>query len=193
VDGLSLTAVDKALLQQTAAHKRTSKAAGLRIAFLGGTAEAAKLAPELVQSRQAAGRALRSLYEAQGFKKPRATKAQREARQQRQVARARAQYQAALEARATSNQQRAFNELLDAPSGLAPINPPKADHSNWRKRDGVLRDRTDSEARRKAQAQRQRERNTAPQLPPATAASEDSKNPASAPAESTAAATSKDV
>jgi hypothetical protein len=147
LDSLQLTAVDKALLQQTAAHKRTSKSASFRIALLGGAAEATKVSPELVASRNAAGRALRSLYEAQGFKKRRSTKEQRIARQQREVDRARKVFQEALDARANSNQDRTFNSLVDTLPTVAAVNAPPPDTTQWRNRDGVLRDRSGSAAR----------------------------------------------
>jgi type II secretory pathway pseudopilin PulG len=186
LDSLQLTAIDKALLQQTAAHKRTSKASSFRIALLGGSAEAAKVDPDIVQTRQAAGRALRALYEAQGFKKPRATKAQKKARQQRQVERARRTFQAALDSRATSNQDRVFNALVDAPPTLAPINVPTANHANWRNRDGVLRDRSGAAAKRQARDNVKRRNDTAPQLPAPAPTS--SLPPASPPASANSAA-----
>jgi hypothetical protein len=181
LDSLQLTAVDKALLQQTAAHKRASKAARFRIALLGGHAEAAKLDPDLVQSSNTAGRALRALYEAQGFKKPRATKAQKEARRQREVERARRTFQEALDARASSNQNRSFNDLVDTAPRLAPVNAPAADNSRWRTRDGALRNRSGEAARRQARANHQRRVNSAPQLPAVRAAPTDTEQPAAAP------------
>jgi hypothetical protein len=165
LDSLQLTAVDKALLQQTAAHKRVSKSASFRIALLGGAAEANKVSPELVASRNAAGRALRSLYEAQGFKKRRSTKEQRIARQQREVDRARKVFHEALDARATSNQDRHFNSIVDTLPAVAPVNAPPPNTAQWRNRDGVLRDRSGSAARRQARSRHQRRINTAPQLP----------------------------
>jgi hypothetical protein len=124
LESVQLRAVDKALLQQTAAHKRTSKSASFRNALLGGAAEATKISPELVDSRNAAGRGLRSLYEAQGFKKRRTAKVQKVARQQREVERARKVFQEALDARANSNQDRAFNSIVDTHPAVGPVNAP---------------------------------------------------------------------
>ena len=73
VEKLQLNAVDESLLQQTAAKKRIAKPAGQRIALLGGTAEARNTHPDLVAQRETAGRSVRQLFEAQGFKKKRKT------------------------------------------------------------------------------------------------------------------------
>jgi hypothetical protein len=190
LDSLRLTAVDKALLQQTTAHKRASKAARFCIALLGAHAEAAELDPDL-QSNNTAGRALRALYEAQGSKKPRATKVQKEARRKREVERARRTFQEALNARAFSNQNRAFNELVDTAPQLAAVNAPAADNSRWRTRDGALRNRSGEAARRQARADHQRRVNSAPQLPVVRTAPAETEQPAAAPpaTEQAAAAT----
>jgi hypothetical protein len=136
LESLQLTAVDKALLQQTAAHKRTSKSASFRIALLGGAAEGTKISPELVESRNAACRAMRSFYEAQGFKKRRTTRAQKVARQQREVERARKVLQEALDARDNSSQDRTFNSIVDTLLAVAPVNATPPNTIQWRRRDG---------------------------------------------------------
>jgi hypothetical protein len=60
-DSLELTAIDEALLQQSAAHRRSSKVADFRIVMLGGTAEAAKVSSDLVETCSSDGRALGAL------------------------------------------------------------------------------------------------------------------------------------
>lgn len=151
MDKLQLTPIDKALLHKNAANERDSQAAAYRIALVGSTKQAAESLPEVVEQRQRAGRYLRELREAQGFKQRRTSAAQRKARQVKAAARARRVYTEALDARAASQQNRVFNDLVDStPVTVPTVKAPTLRVHNWRAPEGALRDRTQSQFKRTA-------------------------------------------
>ena len=90
LDQLQVTAVDTSLLQKQAADRHASQSASFRINVLGGHAIAVAERLDLVATRQTAGRALRELHDAQGFKRRRSTKQQRQQREANAVELARA-------------------------------------------------------------------------------------------------------